>query len=142
MKRVDGDYRPITRRVFVRGTARAASAGLLLLSNPARGQTPAAQRHVGTALALRTPVVASPWTRIVEYPTRLNAFCLFRDRHDTWHCIGIIGATWEAQVDKQDYIARVSGPSHANPSSPARGGWIEVARLDFAAASFHQHKKD
>jgi hypothetical protein len=33
---------------------------------------------------------------------------------------------------KQDYIARVSGPGHANPNSPARGGWIEVARLDFA----------
>ena len=45
---------------------------------------------------------------------------------------------------KQDYIARVSGPGHANPNSPARGGWIEVARLDFAvpASSFHQHKKD
>lgn len=32
---------------------------------------------------------------------------------------------------KQDYIARVSGPGHANPNSPARGGWVEVARLDF-----------
>jgi hypothetical protein len=48
------------------------------------------------------------------------------------------------QVGKQDYIARVSGPGHANPNSPARGGWIEVARLDFAVpvSSFHQHKKD
>lgn len=36
------------------------------------------------------------------------------------------------QVGTQDYSARVSGPVHANPNSPARGGWIEVARLDFA----------
>jgi hypothetical protein len=38
------------------------------------------------------------------------------------------------QVGQQDYIARVSGPGHANPNSPAQGGWIEVARLDFAVA--------
>ena len=48
------------------------------------------------------------------------------------------------QVGEQDYIARVSGPGHANPNSPTRGGWIEVARLDFAVPGslFHRQKKD
>ena len=80
------NHRPITRRDFDRDTAGAA---LVLLGSPASGQTPAAKGLLDAASALRTPVIASPWTRIVEYPTGLNDFCLFRDRQDTWHCIGI-----------------------------------------------------
>ena len=91
------NHRPITRRDFVRGTAGVAGATLVLLGSPAPGQTPTAKGLLDATSALRTPVIASPWTRIVEYPTGLNDFCLFRDRQDTWHCIGIMGAIWEEE---------------------------------------------
>jgi hypothetical protein len=42
------------------------------------------------------------------------------------------------ELDGQHYLARVSGPGHANPNSPVRGGWVEVARLDFT----HKPEKD
>lgn len=86
----------LTRRDFVHKAAGAAAAPVLL-GKLARGQAPEIKGRLGTAPAYRTPVIASPWTRIVEYPTRLNDFCLFRDGRDTWHCIGIIGDTWEAE---------------------------------------------
>ena len=34
-------------------------------------------------------------------------------------------------ADGQPWIARVSGPRHANPNAPRHGGWVEVAPLDF-----------
>ena len=83
------NHRPITRRDFVRSIGGTAGAALFFLDSPAPGQTPAAKGPPGTALAFGTPVIASPWTQIIEYPTRLNDFCLFRDRQDAWHCIGI-----------------------------------------------------
>ena len=36
------------------------------------------------------------------------------------------------QVDDRYYLARVSGPRHANRQAPAVGGWVEVAELQFA----------
>ena len=85
----------ITRRDFVRTAS--AGAGLIFPGNHALSQTPAAERQSGGRPAFLTPRVTLPWTRIVEYPTRLNDFCLFRDRQDMWHCIGIIGDSWEAE---------------------------------------------
>ena len=35
------------------------------------------------------------------------------------------------EFDGRHYIARVSGPSHANRQAPAIGGWIEAAELRF-----------
>ena len=48
---------------------------------------------------MKTPVIASDWTRIVEYPdNHLNDFCMFRDLAGTWHCTGIMGTgTWESE---------------------------------------------
>ncbi len=132
MKRVEDHHQPVTRRDFICGTAGAAGAGLLLLGNPAPGQTPAAKGLPGTALVFRTPVIASPWGRIVEYPTRLNDFCLFRDRQDTWHCIGIIGPTWEAE---QSFFhstgASLSGPFTKQPMLlTAMPAWAGSRRSD------------
>ena len=62
------NHRPLTRRDFVHGIAGAAGATLVLLGSPTSGQTPAAKELLGTTLELRTPFIASPWTRIVEYP--------------------------------------------------------------------------
>ena len=46
------------------------------------------------------PTIASPWFRIVEYPTNhLNDFCLFRDQQGVWHAIGIMGTgTWASET--------------------------------------------
>ncbi|HOJ38879.1 MAG TPA: hypothetical protein PKX93_02435 [bacterium] len=35
--------------------------------------------------------------------------------------------TWQGK----HFLARVSGPVHANPRAPARGGWVEIAPLSF-----------
>jgi hypothetical protein len=35
------------------------------------------------------------------------------------------------ECDGRYYIARVSGPRHANRQAPAAGGWVEVAELQF-----------
>jgi hypothetical protein len=84
------------------------SAGLLLLgivtSAPVHGgsvgeKAPYAGRAGSTSGPL-TPVIASKWFRIVEYPdSHLNDFCLFRDRRGTWHAIGILGTgTWASET--------------------------------------------
>jgi hypothetical protein len=46
------------------------------------------------------PVVASGWTRVVEYPANhLNDFCLFRGVDERWHAIGIMGTgTWASET--------------------------------------------
>ena len=124
--------RQSTRRDFVRTAAGAAGAALVLSGSPVSGQTPAAKGPVDTASAFRTPVIASPWTRIVEYPTRLNDFCLFRDRQDTWHCIGIIGDTWEAE---QSFFhstgASLSKPFTKQPMLlTAKPAWVGSRRSD------------
>jgi len=79
-----------------------------------------------------TPVIASPWMRIVEYPTRLNDFCLFQDHQDTWHCIGIIGDTWEAeQLFFHSTGASLSGPfTNQPPLMTAVPRWIGDRRSD------------
>jgi hypothetical protein len=48
---------------------------------------------------MKTPHLASDWSRIVEYPdNHLNDFCLFRDYEGWWRAIGIIGTgTWESE---------------------------------------------
>jgi len=62
------NHRPITRRDFVCGTAGAAGAALVLQGSPTSGQTPAAKEPLGVTSELLTPLIASPWTRIVEHP--------------------------------------------------------------------------
>jgi hypothetical protein len=56
--------RPLIALLACSGAVAAAAAGLIVLGNPAPGQTPAAKQKVGMALGFRTPVIASPWTRV------------------------------------------------------------------------------
>jgi len=46
-----------------------------------------------------TPVITSPWRRIVEYPDHhLNDFCVFLDLQGIWHVMGIMGTgTWDSE---------------------------------------------
>jgi len=48
---------------------------------------------------VKTPVIASEWVRIVEYPGHhLNDFCMFRDGRGRWHAVGIKGTgTWASE---------------------------------------------
>jgi hypothetical protein len=64
---------------------------------------------------------------------------LFSDRPDrfpsgehAWFCeLEDIHAPEIVKHEGRHYLARVSGPFHSNPKAPARGGWVEIARLDF-----------
>lgn len=46
------------------------------------------------------PVIVSPWTRAIAYPSNhLNDFCIFNGPDNRWHAIGIMGTgTWASET--------------------------------------------
>lgn len=87
------------------------------------------------------PRLASSWTRIVEYPrNHLNDFCLFKsDAPDRFACgekawdveLPGVHAAELVEAGGRWHIARVSGAPEM-PGAPKAGGWIEIARIEFA----------
>jgi hypothetical protein len=89
----------VQRRDFLRACAAAAGFTKWGTALAATQSQPASRPAPSRPPARRTPVVASPWRRIIEYPEHhLNDFCLFQDAKDLWHAIGIMGTgTWDSK---------------------------------------------
>jgi hypothetical protein len=87
------------------------------------------QRPEGFYLFVRHRRLDEKTTTVVLFSTRPDRF---PSGKRSWFCeLNDVHAPEIAMDNGKYYIARVSGPPHANKNAPDKGGWIEVAELVF-----------
>jgi hypothetical protein len=87
------------------------------------------QRREGFYLFIRHRLHDDRNLTVVLFSTRPNTFPSGREK---WFAELPDGHALEIVHDRGTYyIFRVSGAPHACPSAPVRGGWLDVARLEF-----------